>query len=183
MSHTRKRGVVVFITGISGVGKTTLAVGVSKYIEDILKKKVTILDGDEVRTWLSDGLGFSEDDRKKNMRRVGRVASEISRHGGVVICSLIAPYSKVREEIRKIIEQHSRYVEVYLHAPIDVLVSRDPKGLYSKSKIDKTIKMSGIDDIYEIPKTPDIDIDSSEVGIGEAVKIVLDKLTPILRNQ
>jgi len=182
-SVTSKRGLVILFTGISGVGKTTLAKKLAHYIDYNYGKYVSVLDGDEVRGWLSEGLGFSENDRKKNIMRVGKVALEITRHGGTAICSLIAPYADVRNDIREMIKPHADFFEIYVHAPLGVVKKRDMKGLYDRSKKDKTIKMSGVDDVYEIPKTPDIDIDSSRVSVEQAIKLIVKKIEPILRNQ
>lgn len=172
----KKKGLIIFFTGISGVGKTTLSKKLANFLQKEKRKTVTVLDGDEVRTWLSTGLGFSEADRKTNMMRVGKVAIEIARHGGTVICALIAPYESTRNEIKKLSKPIAHFLEIYVHAPLDVLEGRDVKGLYEKAKSDKSIKMSGAGDVYEKPKSPDVDIDSSKVSIKEALAKILKAL-------
>jgi sulfate adenylyltransferase len=182
-SISRRRGLVILFTGISGVGKTTLAKHITHYIDYNLGRHATMLDGDEVRSWLSEGLGFSETDRKKNVLRVGKVALEIAKHGGVAVCSLIAPYESARNEIKEIVEPYADYVEIYLYAPLGLIKKRDTKGLYAQSKKDKSIKMSGAGDTYEIPKSPHLSIDTSKNNIKQSVVKVVKYVLSTLRNQ
>jgi len=180
-SISKRRGLVILFTGMSGVGKTTLAKHITHYIDYNLGRHATMLDGDEVRSWLSEGLGFSEGDRKKNILRVGKVALEIAKHGGVVVCSLIAPYESARDEIREIIQPYADFIEVYVHAPLKLIEKRDMKGLYAKSKKDKTVKMSGAGDTYEIPKNPHISIDTSKNNIKASVLKVINYIKKIIK--
>lgn len=176
MSDSKNHGLVILFTGLSGAGKTTLAKHLSAHIQENLKRIVSILDGDEVRTWLSEGLGFSEADRKKNILRVGKVAVEIAKHGGVVICAIIAPYEIARREMREMTRDHAHFVEVYVYAPKKVVQKRDVKGLYARSKKDKNLKLSGFGDVYEEPKNPDLIIDTHKHSIKSSIEKIIKYL-------
>jgi len=169
-------GTVFFFTGLSGAGKTTIAEHLKSYIENRYKRQVSFLDGDVVREHLSKGLGFSKEDRDINIERIGFVAGEIAKHGGIVICSPIAPYEETRKKNRERIEEVGRYIEIYVHAPLKILKKRDTKGLYHKAEMGLIKGMTGIDDPYEIPQKPDISIDTSVVSVDEAVTTIVDYL-------
>src|SRR5512144_3189002 len=127
------KGFVVWFTGLSGAGKSTLSVPVAERLRE-LGHRVEVLDGDEVRTHLSKGLGFSKEDRDTNIRRIGFVAELLARNGVVAITAAISPYRDVRDEVRGKVERHgARFIEVYVECPIDVLSDRDVKGLYKKA--------------------------------------------------
>lgn len=151
-----RRGFVVWFTGLSGAGKTTLA----KLLEQELRDRgclVEVLDGDVVRTHLSKGLGFSREDRDTNIRRIGFVCQLLSRNGVVAIAAAISPYRETREEVRAMCP---RLVEIYVRCPIPVLAQRDVKGLYKKALAGELPQFTGVSDPYEEPQNPELVIDS-----------------------
>ena len=170
-SAPTRAGLVIFFTGLSGAGKSTIAQALAERLRESDPRPVTLLDGDEVRTMLSAGLGFSREDRELNVRRVAWVAALIARHGGVAICALIAPYESARAEARVRVEaQGARFVLVHLSTPLETCEARDPKGLYAKVRAGKIASFTGIDDPYETPLDPDLTIDTSSVTVSEAVR-------------
>ncbi|MEB3214737.1 MAG: adenylyl-sulfate kinase [Nostocales cyanobacterium 94392] len=168
----KNKGVTVWLTGLSGAGKTTIA----RRIEAELKARncqVEVLDGDLIRTWLSQGLGFSKKDRDINVRRVGFVANLLSRNGVVVIAAMISPYQEIRDEIRAI---NKDFVEVYVNAPLELCEARDVKGLYAKARSGEIKGFTGIDDPYEIPLNPEVVCESGEETVEESAKKVIKAL-------
>jgi len=165
-------GFVLWFTGLSGAGKSTLAslVAAELRARDV---HVEVLDGDEVRTHLSKGLGFSREDRDTNIRRIGFVAKLIARAGGCAMTAAISPYRDVRDEQRQKI---GRFVEVYLNCPVPVLSDRDPKGLYKKALAGEIQHFTGIDDPYEPPLSPEIVLDTSKLTPQECVARILETL-------
>ncbi|MHC4845718.1 MAG: adenylyl-sulfate kinase [Planctomycetota bacterium] len=162
-------GFTLWFTGLSGAGKTTLA----KRVQRILLTRganVELLDGDVVRTNLSKGLGFSKEDRDTNIRRIGFVASLLARNGTVAIAAAISPYREIRREVR---ELHQTFVEVYTHASLDELESRDVKGLYKKARAGEIKGFTGVDDPYEAPENPEVYIDSEKESIEESLDKVI----------
>ena len=167
-----EKGFILWFTGLSGSGKTTL----TKALEPQLKArgcKVEILDGDVVRTNLSKGLGFSQEDRDTNIRRIGFVAHLLSRNGVVAMTAAISPYRAIRDEIRAM---EPNFVEVYVTAPLEVCESRDVKGLYAKARAGEIKGFTGIDDPYEEPINPEIICYTERESVEESVKKVLTKL-------
>jgi adenylylsulfate kinase len=165
-------GVTLWFTGLSGAGKTTI----SSALEKVLRSqgyKVEVLDGDVVRQNLTKGLGFSKEDRDENVRRVGFVASLLSRNGVIVLVSAISPYRNIREEMRQRIDN---FVEVYVNAPLDVCERRDVKGLYQKARSGQIKNFTGIDDPYEPPLNADIECRTDLESLEESVFKVLAKL-------
>ncbi len=155
------RGFTILFTGLSGAGKSTLARGLMiKLLEDG-RRPVTLLDGDIVRTHLSRELGFSQEHRSINVRRIGYVASEITKNRGIAICAPIAPYEADRQFNRELISAYGGYLEVYVNTPLEVCEERDPKGLYAKAKQGMIKQVTGIDDPYEPPRNAEIELDSS----------------------
>jgi len=171
-----KRGFTVFFTGLSGSGKSTLANGLLVKLLENGQRPVTLLDGDIIRTHLSSELGFTKEHRSLNVRRIGFVASEITKNGGVAICAPIAPYRSDRRFNRELIQPLGGYVEVYVSTPLEVCEERDVKGLYAKARQGLIKQFTGIDDPYEIPENPEITIDSSTREPEELVDIILAKL-------
>ncbi|MBK9167010.1 MAG: adenylyl-sulfate kinase [Bryobacterales bacterium] len=153
MTH---QGFTLWLTGMSGAGKSTLA----ERITDRLRAagaKVELLDGDVVRTHLSKGLGFSKEDRDINIRRIGFVCELLTRNGVIAVVAAISPYRAVREEVR---ERIGRFVEVYMHCPVEVLAERDVKGLYKKALAGEISQFTGVTDPYEPPVRPEVAVDS-----------------------
>jgi len=152
-----KRGICLWFTGLSGSGKSTTAEILSVMLEEY-GRQVTLLDGDIVRTHLSKGLGFSKEDRDINIRRIGYVASEIVRHGGVVICAAISPYMATRNDVRNMVGEG--FTEIYVDTPLEVCEERDTKGLYAKARRGEIKGFTGIDDPYEPPRNPEMTVNT-----------------------
>lgn len=167
-----ERGFTLWFTGLSGAGKSTLANAIIGRLQE-QGKRVEILDGDEVRTNLSKGLGFSKEDRDTNIRRIGYVAQLLSRNGAVAITAAISPYRAIRDEVRQRIGD---FVEVYVKCPLDTLVARDVKGLYKKALAGEIKEFTGVSDPYEEPLNPEIIVDSSRESIEESAHIILTRL-------
>lgn len=165
-------GFTLWFTGLSGSGKTTLARLVEKELR-ARGMKVEVLDGDIIRQNLSKGLGFSKEDRDTNIRRIGFVCQLLTRNGVVAIASAISPYREVRDENRQRI---GRYVEVYVEAPLEVLIERDVKGLYKKALAGEIPNFTGISDPYEPPVNPEIVVHTAEETPEESVAKILAKL-------
>ncbi len=170
-----RQGVCVWFTGLSGSGKSTTA----ELLTDLLMehgRQVTLLDGDVVRTHLSKGLGFSKEDRDTNILRIGFVASEIVRHGGVAICAAVSPYSATRNEVRTMVGS-GRFIEVFVNTPLDVCEQRDSKGMYAKARRGEITGFTGIDDPYEAPEHPEITLDTVRSSVEDNASLILDHLS------
>ena len=156
--------------GPSGSGKSTLAkIIYAKFIEEG-KRPVTLLDGDIVRQNLSSELGFSRKDRFINVNRIGYVASEITKNGGIAICAPIAPYDAIRKDVRALIEQYGGFILVHVAAPLEVCEQRDRKGLYAKARKGIIPEFTGISDPYEDPENPEIRINTAEMTPMQAAQ-------------
>lgn len=171
-----KQGFTLFFTGLSGSGKSTLAKAVSVKLMELQDRPITILDGDIIRTHLSTELGFSPEHRSLNVRRVGYVASEITKNRGIAICAMISPYEIDRSYNRELISAYGNFIEIHVSTPLDVCESRDTKGLYSLAREGKLAEFTGINSPYETPQHPEINIDTSRYSIPEAVGFILDYL-------
>jgi sulfate adenylyltransferase len=172
-----RRGLVVFFTGLSGSGKSTIARGVRDALLEHGGRTVTYLDGDVVRTLLSKGLTFSRDDRDLNIRRIGFVAAEVARHGGLAICAPIAPYAATRDEVREMAESvGADFVLVHVATPLEECERRDRKGLYAKARAGLIPEFTGISDPYEEPDDADVVIDTTGVSVERAVSSVYSHL-------
>ena len=172
------RGACLWFTGLSGSGKTTTAEHLIPMLE-ARGRTVTMLDGDVVRTHLSRGLGFSREDRDENVRRVGFVASEIVRHGGLVVCALVSPYRETRDEVRGIVNATGgpgSFIEIYVDTPLDVVEQRDVKGLYAASRRGEVEKMTGVADPYEPPLDPEIRLETVGRSVDENASEVVGYL-------
>jgi 3'-phosphoadenosine 5'-phosphosulfate synthase len=168
----KQKGFVVWFTGLSGAGKSTIANALKTELE-LRGRHVELLDGDEVRTHLSKGLGFSKEDRDTNIRRIGYVARLVARSGGVAITAAISPYREVRDELRA---QTPGFVEVFARCPLDTLVERDVKGLYKKAIAGEISNFTGVSDPYEEPLHPEVVCDTSRETLPQSVSKVIDTL-------
>ncbi|MCR4347328.1 MAG: bifunctional sulfate adenylyltransferase/adenylylsulfate kinase [Sulfuricaulis sp.] len=167
-----RQGITLFFTGLSGSGKSTLAkILYAKFIE-AGGRPVTLLDGDVVRHNLSNELGFSKQHRDLNIRRIGFVASEITKNGGIAICAPIAPYHSTRRAVRELIEQHGAFIEIHVATPLEVCEARDRKGLYAKARKGLIPEFTGISDPYETPQNPELRIDTATMSPMEAAQEV-----------
>jgi adenylyl-sulfate kinase len=168
MAATPGSGVTVFLTGLSGAGKSTIADSLIAQLE-AEDRPVTLLDGDVVRTHLSSELNFSREHRDLNIRRIGWVAGEVVKHGGTVVVAAIAPYEAAREEARSLVEKHGRFVLVHLATPLEVCEQRDVKGLYAKARAGEIPEFTGVSDPYEPPARAEVVIDTSVTPLEESV--------------
>ena len=171
-----KPGIVIFFTGLSGSGKSTISNILSTKLLEIQNRKITILDGDMVRQNLSKGLGFSREDRNTNIERIGFVANEVAKHGGIAVCAAIAPYAEARDKNRSIISKNGTYIEVYVSTSLRVCTERDTKGFYKKAATGKMSGFTGVDDPYEVPENPEIVLDTEKYGPEECADIIIDFL-------
>jgi sulfate adenylyltransferase len=171
-----RQGFTVFFTGLSGAGKSTIANALLVSLLELGGRPVTLLDGDVVRKHLSSELGFSREHRDLNVRRIGYVASEITKNGGVAICAPIAPYAEARRAVREMISEHGLFVEVHVSTELGVCEQRDRKGLYALARAGKLAQFTGISDPYEVPEAPELRIDAGACAPEEAVQQVLLKL-------
>lgn len=171
-----RRGLTVFFTGLSGSGKSTVARGLADALVERGGRTVTLLDGDVVRRLLSAGLTFSKADRDLNIRRIGYVAAEITRHGGVAICAPIAPYAAGRAEVRRMVSTAGDFVLVHVCTPLAECERRDRKGLYAKARAGAIPEFTGVSDPYEEPADADLALDTSGLSPEAAVNAVLDLL-------
>src|SRR5690606_16844657 len=167
-----RQGACIWFTGLSGAGKSTTA--------DVLTvmllehgRQVTVLDGDVVRTHLSKGLGFSKEDRDINIRRIGFVAAEIVRHGGLVICAAVSPYRATRNDVRSMMAA-GHFVEVFVDTPLEVCEARDVKGMYAKARRGEIKDFTGVNDPYEPPLSPELTLDTVAHSPEENARIILD---------
>jgi len=172
-----RRGLVVFFTGLSGSGKSTLARALHDVLLERGDRTVTSLDGDVVRRHLSAGLGFSKEDRETNIRRIGWVAAEISRHGGAAICSPIAPFDSTRRHVRAMVEDAGGgFVLVHVATPLEECERRDRKGLYAKARAGEIPEFTGISSPYEVPADATVTVDTTGRSIDDALADVLAAL-------
>ena len=167
-------GVCVWFTGLSGAGKSTTAGALT----GLLRERgwdVALLDGDAARACLSPELGFSRPDRDANVRRIGRAASEVVRAGGIAVCAAISPYAKARDDVRRLIGAH-RFMEAYVNTPVEICEQRDPKGLYAMARRGEIANFTGIDDPYEVPASPDLELETARHSAQDNAQTVLAEL-------
>jgi bifunctional enzyme CysN/CysC len=171
------RAALIWFTGMSGAGKTTIARSVERTLFErgIL---TMLLDGDQVRHGLCGDLGFSSTDRTENIRRVGEVAKLFFEQGSVVLCTFVSPFRADREAVRQLFPT-AQVLEVYVRAPLEVLRDRDPKGLYAR-EVSGEVSLPGSEGLYEPPENPDLELDTSTTGVAEAVERILERLEPLL---
>jgi sulfate adenylyltransferase len=171
-----QQGFTVFFTGLSAAGKSTIAQALLAKLLEVTSRPVTLLDGDIVRKHLSSELGFSKEHRDINITRIGYVASEITKHRGIVICAPIAPYAETRAIVRDMISKEGQFIEIYISTPLNVCEDRDPKGLYAKARAGILKSFTGINDPYEAPMNPELTIDTSKTSVSLAINTIFDYL-------
>lgn len=171
-----RQGFTVFFTGLSGSGKSTIANALMTKLMEIGGRPVSLLDGDVVRKNLSSELGFSKEHRDLNILRIGYVASEITKNGGIAICAPIAPYARTRRLVRETIRPHGGFIEIHVATPLEVCEERDRKGLYAKARAGILKEFTGISDPYEVPESPEMVIQTTDVSPDLAAHRVLVKL-------
>jgi sulfate adenylyltransferase len=169
----RRQGFTVFFTGLSGAGKSTIANVLLVKLLEMGGRPVTLLDGDIVRKNLSSELGFSKEHRDINIRRIGYVASEITKNGGIAVCAPIAPYDRVRKEVREMIQPLGGFILVFTATPIEVCEQRDRKGLYAKARAGQIKEFTGVSDPYEVPGDAEVAIDTTDLNPDEAAQEIL----------
>ncbi len=169
-----RQGVCIWLTGLHNAGKSTTANVLTTLLQEY-GRSITLLDGDVVRTHFSEGLGFSKEDRDDHVRRIGFVASEITRHGGIVVCAAVSPYRSTRNEVRSSIGSDN-YIEVFVNTPLEVCEQRDTKGLYARARRGEVIGFTGIDDPYEAPQNPELVIETLHHTAEENARTILDTL-------
>jgi sulfate adenylyltransferase len=169
-------GTCIWLTGLSGSGKSTTADALVPMLR-ARGREVTVLDGDIVRTHLSQGLGFSRADRDTNVRRVGYVAAEVVRHGGLVVAALVSPYRETRGEVRDMVTgAGGAFVEVYVDTPLDVVESRDVKGWYARARAGEVRDLTGVDDPYEPPLAPELTLRTTDTTPEANARLLIDYL-------
>lgn len=174
--HPCAGGATVWLTGLPSAGKSTIANGVAARLR-LERCGVEVLDGDIIRTHLSRGLGYSREDRAINIKRIGFVAEMLARNGVIVLVAAIAPHADVRETVRAThAEGGTPFVEVYVSTPVEVAGERDVKGLYARQRAGEVQGLTGVDDPYEVPESPDIEIPSHEQSVDESVDLLVDHL-------
>ena len=172
-----KRGVTLFFTGLSGSGKSTIVNGLVARLNEESFRKVITLDGDEVRTFLSSELGFSKDHRDLNVKRIGYVASLASSAGAIVLTAAIAPYREMRDSARQLVEDSgTEFIEVHVNSNLEVCEERDVKGLYKLAREGEIKSFTGVSDPYEVPESPDISIDTTQLSVEESIDTILLEL-------
>jgi sulfate adenylyltransferase len=170
----QRQGVCIWFTGLSGAGKSTTAEILTVLLQE-QGRRVTVLDGDVVRSHLSRGLGFSKEDRDLNIRRIGFVASEIVRHGGIVVCAAVSPYRVTRNDVRNMIGK-DQFIEVFVNTPLEECEKRDTKGMYARARCGEIINFTGVNDPYEPPQHPEIILTTTDHLPEENACIILEYL-------
>ena len=168
-------GFVLWFTGLSAAGKTTVGSLVARELET-RGHTVEVLDGDVVRTHLSQGLGYSKEDRDTNIRRIGWVSSRLARAGAAVVVSAISPYEEARRRARALVEEHAPFVEIHVATLLEVCEKRDPKGLYAKARAGEIDQFTGVSDPYEVPANPELRLDTAGREPAESAASVLARL-------
>jgi adenylylsulfate kinase len=171
-----QKGATLWFTGLSGSGKSTVAVAVEKYLNE-QGRLAFRLDGDNVRLGINKNLGFSAEDRKENIRRIGEVAKLFVDAGVITLSSFISPYRGDRDDVRKLHEESGMdFIEIFVDCPLSVAEERDPKGLYKKARAGQIKNFTGIDDPYEAPNKPELTLDTASMSLQDEVVAVLDLL-------
>ncbi len=168
-------GFTIWLTGLSGAGKSTIAGILTSRLEE-RGLKVETLDGDVVRTHLSRGLTFSREDRDLNVERIGWVASRLTRHGAAVVVSAISPFARARDDARAMVEEHGPFLEVFVDASVEACAARDVKGLYARALAGEIPNFTGVSDPYEAPASPEVHVSTADETPEESVEAVLAAL-------
>ena len=171
-----KQGLTLFFTGLSGSGKSTISEMLLNRLMEIDDRKISLLDGDIVRNNLSSELGFSKEHRDLNIKRIGYVASEITKHGGIAICAPIAPYDEARKNVRSMVLKYGNFILVHISTPLEECEKRDVKGLYKKARLGIIDNFTGISDKYEIPNDSELTIDTSRLSPQQSVELIIKYL-------
>ncbi|HIA12546.1 MAG TPA: adenylyl-sulfate kinase [Flavobacteriales bacterium] len=174
----KQKSKVIWMTGLSGSGKTTLAIALEKKLAGA-EMLTQILDGDNIRTGVNSNLGFSDEDRAENIRRIAEVSKLFLNCGVITINCFVSPTKAIRERAREIIGTED-FIEVYINAPLAICEERDVKGLYKKARSGEIKDFTGIDSPFEAPEHPELEIRTDEQNIEQSVQLILDYLTPIL---
>jgi sulfate adenylyltransferase len=169
-----KQGTCIWLTGLHNAGKSTTA-GVLTTLLQEHGRQVTLLDGDVVRTHFSEGLGFSKEDRDDHVRRIGYVASEIVRHGGIAVCAAVSPYRATRNDVRNMFGDDN-YIEIFVDTPLAICEQRDTKGMYARARRGEIQGFTGIDDPYEAPRHPEMQVDTTQYTAEENAHMILNLL-------
>jgi len=172
--RNRHKGTIVWFTGLSGSGKSTIAVELEKQLFD-MGAQVYLLDGDNIRHGLNKNLGFSPEDREENIRRIGEVAKLFMESGTITLTAFISPYRKDRDNVRALVD-NGRFIEVHVEADLDTCVSRDPKGLYRKALAGEIKEFTGVSAPYEAPDNPEVILNTAELSVEESVNRVVEVL-------
>ena len=170
------QGFTLFFTGLSGSGKSTIANALAAKLMEIGGRNISLLDGDIIRKNLSNDLGFSKKHRDLNILRMGFVSCEIMKHGGIAICAPIAPYAGTRRKVREMINQYGHFIEIYVATPLEICEKRDRKGLYAKARAGIIKDFTGVSDPYEVPKSPEMVFDTTDISPDLAAHQILLKL-------
>jgi len=182
LQQDRRSGAVVFFTGLSGSGKSTIAKALAAGLAETGPRRVTLLDGDEVRQHLSKGLGFDAGSRALNIDRIGYVAALVAEHGGIAVAAPIAPFDAGRKAARAMAEAHGAFILVHVSTPLDVCEARDRKGMYARARAGEIPEFTGISSPYEVPTDADVTVDTATVPVDRAVAMVRTALEARIRD-
>jgi sulfate adenylyltransferase len=171
-----QQGVTLFLTGLPSSGKSTIANALSLKLRELTDRQITMLDGDIVRHYFSQGLGFSRADRELNITRVGFIAKEVTKHRGIAICAVVAPFANARDKVREMVTEVGGFVEVYVNTPLTTCEKRDRKGLYKKARAGLIQNFTGVNDPYEAPTSPELSIDTSHMKVSDAISLIINQL-------
>ncbi len=174
-----ERGVVAWLTGLPASGKTTIATTAARMLRD-MGYRVEVLDGDWVRRTINPDAGFTREERRRHLLRVAWIARLLARNGVIVLCSFVSPYRDVRREVRAIISEEAPFIEVYVYAPLEVCIQRDPKGLYKRALRGEIKHFTGISDPYEPPDNPDLVLDTVRDSVEANAKRLVEKILEVL---
>ncbi len=174
-----ERGLVAWLTGLPASGKTTIATRAAAMLRG-MGLRVEVLDGDWVRRTINPDAGFTREERRRHLLRVAWIARLLARNGVVVIASFVSPYRDVRAEVRRIVEEEVPFLEVYVYAPLEECVRRDPKGLYRRALRGEIKHFTGVDDPYEPPERPDLVLDTTRYGPDENARRLVERILEVL---